>query len=97
MNAVRLDCVGNSYQVFVDHRHDCNMMFGSEVNENLAELIDVVGPIVWRQCDSCKQHFDACALERSEDEIEVAASLIEREPAQPIIAAEFNDDDIGMK
>ena len=62
MNAVRLDCVGNSYQVLVDHRHDCIMMFGSQIDEDLAELIYVVGPIVWRQRDSGKQYFDVCAI-----------------------------------
>ena len=96
MNAVRLDCVGRVDQVFVDHGHERCVMFLGKGAKDLCELLDVVAAVVGWQGDAGKQDFDVRIFQRGEHQIEVAACLVERQAAQSIVAAELDNDDLGM-
>ena len=73
------------------------MMFGGKVAKHLIEGVNVVRPVVGRQGNAGKQYLDARVFEHVEYSVEVAAGLIEREAAEAVVSAEFNDDDCGMK
>ena len=92
MDAVGLDGARDADQVFVDHGHDGQMVFGSEVQEDLIELVDVVGTVVGWQSDAGEKDADVGVVEGGEDGIEVAAGLVERKSAETVVAAELDND-----
>lgn len=93
MDAVGLNGAGDIDQVFVDHGHDGGVMAGGEVEEDLIELMDVIGAVVGRQRDAGDEDLDMRAAERGDDGIKIAAGLIEGQAAQAVVAAELDDDD----
>lgn len=97
MDAVLLDGAGDIDEVFVDHGDETHVVLRGEVAEDLVERGDVVGAIVGGQRDACEEDLDVCGLQGGEDGVEVLARLIRRQPAEAIVAAEFDDDDGGMR
>ena len=97
MNAVRLNRAGNMNEVFVDHGHECGVMLGGEVAEDLFEGLDVVTAVVGGQRDAGKQHFDVSIFESSQHSIQIAARLAGGQAAQSVVAAEFDDDNLRMQ
>ena len=63
----------------------------------LSKALNVIGTVVGRQRDAGEQDLDVSGVERGEDGIEIAARLIGRKTAQAVVAAEFHDDDCGMR
>ncbi len=59
--------------------------------------MDVVGAVVGRQGDAGEQNLDVRGFESGQHGIEIAAGLVERQAAEAIVAAEFDDDDGGMQ
>lgn len=97
MNAVGLDGVGDIDQILVDHGHDRAVMFGGQIKVDLVELVDVVGSVVGRQGDAGEKHLDVRVFESGDDRFEVAPRLVERKPAQTVVAAELDDHDRGVE
>ncbi len=56
-------------------------MLCRKINKDLIELMHVVGPVVGRQGNARKQHTDVGRLDGREDGIEVAARLVQGQPA----------------
>ena len=97
MDAVGLDRAGDVDQVFVDHGHKDGVVFGGQVTEELVELQDVFLSVVGRESDAGKQDFDVRAFESGQHLVEVAAGLAEGQAAQPVVAAELDDNDFGVQ
>ena len=97
VNAVGLDGAGNVDEVFIDHGHKGYVVTESQSAIDLLERLDVVGAVVGRQRDAGEKNFNVGRLKRCEDLIEVVAGLVERKAAQPVVAAELDDDNVGMK
>ena len=97
MDAVWLDCAGDVDQVSVDHGHKGGVVFGGQVAEELVELQDVLLAVVGREGDAGEQDFYVRAFERGQHLIEVAPGLAEGQAAQPVVAAELDDDDFGAQ
>lgn len=93
MDAVRLDRSGHVDQVFVNHRHQGNMVFLCQVAKDLVERMDIVRSVIGRQRDACQQHLDTRGFESREHRVQVLPRLIQREAAQPVVSAEFDNDD----
>jgi hypothetical protein len=72
------------------------MMAGSKIAKDTIKGLDVIGPIVGRQSDARQQDLDVGILQGGEDGIEIAARLVEGEPAQAIVPSELHDHDLGM-
>jgi hypothetical protein len=56
----------------------------------------MVGAVVGGEGDSGEDDFGAAGLELVDDAIEVGLSLLEGEAAEPVVAAELYDDELGM-
>jgi len=97
MDAVLLDGAGDADQVLVDHGHEGDAMAGCECAEELVEGFDIVGAVVGRQSDTGQQNLDVRSFESGEDLAQVAAGLIEGQAAEAVVAAELDDDDIGVQ
>jgi hypothetical protein len=98
MNAIGLDGAGYRDQVFVDHGHEGDARVGGgESVEELLKGSDIVRPVVGRQRDAGEQDSDVRSFERGQDLIKIAASLVERKAAKTVVAAEFDDDVVGMQ
>ena len=97
MNAVGLDAVGHVDEVLIDHGNEGRMMAGGKVAKNGFEGLNVIGAVVRRESDSGQKNFDVGVLEAGEDRIEIVARLIKGKAAQPIIATEFDQYDLGMQ
>jgi hypothetical protein len=91
MNAVLLDGAGYVDQVFVDHRDECDAMFGGEVAKDLVEGLDVVGAIIGRQGDAGKEDLDVRGLQCGEEVIKVLARLIGGYTPKAIVTAKFDE------
>jgi len=96
VDAVLLDGAGNVDEIFVDHRNERDVMFCSEVLKDLVERLDVVRAIVGRQGNAGEQGLDVSGFESGEYGVQVFASLIGRQTAKAVVAAEFNDDNCRM-
>ena len=55
---VLLDGAGDVYEVLVDHGDEGDVVFRSEVAEDIVEGRDVVGTVIKGQRDACQQDFD---------------------------------------
>lgn len=97
MDAVLLDSAGNVDQVLVDHGNKGDMVPCSESTEDLVEGLYVVRPVVWRQGDAGQQDLDVRGFERGKHLVKIASRLVEREAAQPVVAAKLDDDNFWMK
>ena len=97
VDAVVLDGVGDVDEVFVDHGDEGGVMLCREVAEDLVELVDVVGAVVGGQGDAGEQDLDVGGFKGGEDLVEIAACLIEREAAEAVVAAEFDEDDFRVE
>lgn len=97
MDSVFLDGAGDVHQVLVDHGNEGGrMLCGVDLAEDFVEGVDVIGAVVGRQGNARKQNLDVGVLERGEDGVEVFASVVDAETAQPVVATEFDDDDGRM-
>lgn len=96
MDAVGLDGSGNVDEVFVDHGSERYVMLLRESVKDLVKRLNIVGAIVGRQRDAGEQDFDVRGFEAGEHLIEIAACLLERKTAQPVVAAELDDDDLRV-
>jgi len=97
MDAVGLDGAGDVDQVFVDHGHEGGVVLGGQFAEELIELPDVLLAVIGRQRDAGEQRFHMSGFESGEHLVEIAARLGERQAAQAVVAAEFDNDDSGMQ
>ena len=97
VDAVALDGAGDVNEVFVDHGDEGGVVFGGHVFEELLEGLDVLLSVVWREGDAGEQDADVGGFECGEHLVEVFARLVEREAAKTVVAAEFDDDDLGME
>lgn len=96
MNAVGLNGVGDVDQVFVDHGDKRDMVPGGKVAEDLLEGLDVVGAVVGREGDAGEQNLDVSFFKRGEHLVEIVPGLVRGQSAETVVAAEFNDDDVGV-
>ena len=97
VDAVGLDGAGNMHQVFVDHGDKGGVVFRCEIAEDLLEGLDVVIAVVGREGDAGEQDFDVRVFERGENLVKVAPGLVEGQTAQAVVAAELDDDDLGVE
>lgn len=97
MYAVGLDGVGDVHEILVNHRHEGSMMLSREVTKDLIKSLDVISSIVGRKCDSGQQYLDLGIVKSGQNRVEVATRLVGRNSAKPVVAAEFNDHNGGMK
>jgi len=97
MDAVGLDGAGRVDQVFVDHGHKSGVMLCSQLAKELIELLNVILAVVGRQRDAGEQRFHVSGFESGEHLVEIAARLGERQAAQAVVAAEFDNDNSGMQ
>jgi hypothetical protein len=97
VNSIGLNGAGNVDQIFIDHWNEGGVMFRGKRLEKLVELSNVIGAVVWWQGDSREQYFNMRRLERGDDLIKIAARLFKGQASEPIVAAEFNDHNIGVK
>jgi hypothetical protein len=95
--AVGLDGVGDVHEILVNHRHEGSMMLSREVTKDLIKSLDVISSIVGRKCDSGQQYLNLGIVESGKNRVEVVARLVGRNSAKPVVAAEFNDHNGGMK
>jgi hypothetical protein len=73
------------------------MMLSREVTKDLIKSLDVISSIVGRKCDSGQQYLDLGIVKSGQNRVEVATRLVGRNSAKPVVAAEFNDHNGGMK
>ena len=97
MDAVALEGVGDIDKVLVDHGNKGGVVFGGEVAEDFFEGCDVVAAVVGGQRDTREENSDVRVFKCGENLVEVATGLIGRQSAEAIVAAELDDDDIGVE
>jgi hypothetical protein len=96
MNTVLLDGAGDVDQILVDHGNEGRVVFRGEIAENLVEGLDVVGAVVRRKGDAGEEHLDVRGFEGGEDRVKILLCLMGRQSPEPVVAAEFDDDDGGV-
>jgi len=97
VDAVGLDCAGEGVDAVVDHGHEGCVVGGGFVFEDRGEGFDVVGAVVGGEGDADQEDADVGGLERGEELIEVAAGEVGGEAAEAVVAAELEDDHIGVE
>jgi len=97
MNSVALNGSRNIDEIFIDHRDKCGVVSNGEGLKDLIELANVIGPVIWGQSDSGKQHLDVRSLKSRNHLVEVVASLFDGQTAKPVVAAELDDYDFRIK
>ena len=73
------------------------MIFPREQRVSLIELANIVGAIIRRQRDAGERDFDARPLQRRNYLFEIGASVLDRQTAQPIVAAKLDYNDGRME
>jgi len=92
MNSVGLNRAWNRNEILVDHGDKCRVMLLGKVGVNPGKLVNVVSTVVRWEGNSSEQHTDVRRLKAAQHGIEIAARLIERQPAQAIVASKFDND-----
>ena len=77
MNPVALNGTRNIDEIFIDHRDKCGVVSSGKCLKDLVELLNVIGPVIWRQSDSGKQHLDVRGLKSCNHLVEIMASLFD--------------------
>jgi len=97
VDAIWLDGSGDVDEVLINHGDEGCVVLGGEVSKDLVERLDVVAAVVRRERDAGEQDADMGVFESRKDGVEVAACLGGGHTAKAVVAAEFDDDDGGMK
>ena len=97
MNSIVLDGSWNVDELFVDHGHECRVMFRGKRFVNLVELLDVVRAVVWGERNAREQYLDVRGLERGDHFIKIVPCLFDWQAAQSVVASEFDDYDTRVK
>jgi len=97
VNAVVLDGAGNGVNVGVEHGEQRNAVFCRDEAVGFVERMDVVGPVVGRKGNAGQNDFAAGVEQSGDDGVEITPGIGDGEAAEAIVAAEFDDDNGGMK
>lgn len=97
VNAVGLNGAGHMNQVFVDHGHHGDVVFGGECGEEPVKGVDIVGAVIGRQGDAGQQNANVRFFERGQHQSQVAPGLRKGQAAETVVAAELDDDDGRMQ
>src|ERR1017187_1082934 len=97
MYAVGLDGAGDVHHIFVDHGHKVGVVLCGQFAKELLERLNVFAAVVRRQGNAGEQNFDVGAFERGQNRVKVAPSLRQGKAAQAVVAAEFDDDRVGVQ
>ena len=63
----------------------------------LVELLNVVRAVVGREGDAGENDLCAGVLERADNLVQIGAGVFNAQPAQAVVAAEFDDSDGGVE
>ena len=72
-------------------------VLGGEILVDFLEIANVIGTVIGRQSHSGQHHARAGLLERGDHLIQIGSGVFERHSTQPIVSAQFEDDDGGME
>lgn len=97
VNAVRLDGSGQVVDACVEHGQQRHVIFLSHAAVHFIELMNVVLAVVGRQRDAGQQHGNVRGAQAAHQRAEVALGHIQRKAAQPVVAAELDDDGRRMQ
>ena len=71
-------------------------MLRGEISKNFVEGLNVIGAVVRRKGNACQDYFDVSGFEGCENGVEVFAGLVSGKAAKAVVAAKFNNDDVGV-
>ena len=71
MDTIVLHRAGNTIDVLEQEGDERNLIFVRQQRVGFTELLDVVGAIVWRECDACEHDFYSSLEQRRNDLVEV--------------------------
>lgn len=97
MNSIGLQRAWLANQVLIHHRHKRNMVLRGKFAVHLIEVADVVGPVIRRERNTCKQNSAVTRGQRAQQRVKILPGLTERKSAQAVVASKFDNDDCGMK
>src|ERR1035437_8577262 len=97
MNVVPLHHSSNAINVLQQEGQHGHMVLLCKQRVRVVELANIVGTIIRRQRDTGARNFNARLLKRPEDLVEIRASVLDRQTAQPVVAAKLDNDDRRMK
>jgi hypothetical protein len=97
VNAIVLNRARYVNEILVEHGNDGGFVLGGKVAEDRVEGTDVVAAVVRRKGDAGDENFDLRVLQGRDDGVEIVPRLLDGQSAQSVVAAEFDDDDIGME
>lgn len=97
VNAVRLNGAGQVVNTRVKHRQQRHVILGGDAAVHLVELVDIGLPVVGRKGNAGQQHLDVRRAQPAREDVEVALGHVEWKAAQPIVAAEFHNNDGRMQ
>ena len=96
MNAVPLHHAGHQRDILEYERNERRTMRFRGVLKGRVEPARVVGAIVWREPNTGNQYRSARFPGKLNHAIHIAPDLTDRDCAQTVIAAKFDDDDAGL-
>ena len=69
-----------------------DVVFLRQQSVGFVELPDVVGAIVWREGNSGENYFCSAGFKCGDDLVEIGAGVVDRDSAESIVAAKFDND-----
>src|ERR1700744_4952327 len=96
MNAVCLDGAGLLIDAFVEHGQQWDMMIPCCITKDSVEALDVISAVIGRERDAGEQDADVRREQRVDDGAQILACDLHGKAAQAVVAAELNEDDVGM-
>ena len=97
VDAVVLNSAGDGVDVGVELGQERRVEFCRDEAVGFVELLDVVGAVVGREGDAGEDDFAAGLEQGGDDGVEVAARVGDGDAAEAVVAAEFDNDDGGVK
>ena len=96
VGVVGLHVAGDAVDVFEDEGQEADAVLLGKGGVHGVEFCDVVGAVVGGEGDAGEDYFGAGLLELVDDAREVGLGLFEGQAAEAVVAAELDDDDLGM-
>lgn len=82
-------------ETFEQERHQRGLMFPRELLEYTREAAGICRSVIRWQLHAGEQHDGITRLNSPDDVGKISLDAIERQSAQAVIGAEFDDDDVG--
>lgn len=97
MDGVLLDGARHHVNACIDIRDDGDVILRGNLRKCLIKLPHVIGPIIRWQSDAGNNHLAPGLQQRADHRVQVAAGIGDGNASEPVIAAEFDDDNGRMQ